>query len=60
MMLLWVSPTPLRKRAGKSAAGNPLPRTMPARSQVPTKISGSRYTPDILRDRRPEAASQTL
>src|SRR5229473_2695699 len=44
MMLLWVSPTPFFNRRGSSAAGNPLPRTSPARSQVPTKTSGSRFT----------------
>src|SRR5437762_14277805 len=44
MMLLWVRPTPSRSRAARSAAGKPLPRTSPARSQVPTKTSGSRCT----------------
>src|SRR5579872_4781581 len=41
MMLLWVSPTPSRSRVDSSAAGNPLPRTSPARSLVPTKTNGS-------------------
>src|SRR6266700_88341 len=44
MMLLCVRPTPFFRRRGSSAAGNPLPRTSPARSLVPTKTSGSRFT----------------
>src|SRR5579864_3330250 len=43
MMLLWVKPTPRLSRSGKSSAGNPLPRTSPARSHNPTKTSGSRF-----------------
>src|SRR6185437_3300955 len=40
--LLCVQPTPLVSRDGNSRAGNPLPRTWPAMSQVATKISSSR------------------
>ncbi len=38
----WVQPMPTLRRAGNSLAGKPLPRTRPAISQVPTKISSSR------------------
>src|SRR3954465_536849 len=44
MMLLGDRPTPTRIRDGRSAAGNPLPRTSPARTQVPRKTSGSGFT----------------
>ena len=37
-----VHPIPLRRRASISRAGNPLPRTWPAMSQVATKTSPSR------------------
>ncbi len=41
MMLEAVSPTPFRSRLSSSAAGKPLPRTRPAKSQMPTKTSSS-------------------
>jgi hypothetical protein len=40
--LEWVQPIPFLCLASISLAGNPLPRTWPAMSQVPTKISSSR------------------
>src|ERR1051326_7695276 len=49
MMLLCVRPTPFFIRPVSSAAGNPLPRTIPARSLVPTKTSGSRFIPALSR-----------
>src|SRR5207245_269747 len=60
MMLLWVRPTPLRSRLSRSAAGKPLPRTSPARSQVPTKTSGSRFTIAFLRAVDPGGTSEAL
>src|SRR5215472_7067155 len=42
MMLLGASPTPWRSRCACAVSGKPLPRTSPARSQVPRKISASR------------------
>src|SRR3954452_3882177 len=50
MMLLGASPTPTRMRCCRSAIGNPLPRTSPARSQVPTKTSGSVFIMNPARD----------
>src|SRR5260221_4248467 len=55
MMLLGASPTPVRSRCDSAASGKPLPRTIPARSQAPTKISRSRST-DQATDCRDKAA----
>src|SRR5215831_6984538 len=44
MMLLGARPTPSRRRCAWADNGNPLPRTSPARSQVPTKTRGSLST----------------
>src|SRR5579864_7854583 len=44
MMLLGARPTPSRRRCDSSVWAKPLPRTSPARSQVPTKMSASLST----------------
>src|SRR5262249_13042999 len=59
MILLWVRPTPWCSRCACAVAGNPLPRTTPARSQDPTKISASRSTILSVIARRWQAARQS-
>ena len=46
IVLVGTQPTPFTSREASSPAGNPLPRTRPAISQVQTMMSGSRCMGD--------------